>query len=89
MLFRSAFDQREGTVFISFKRIIKAAPYDLMLSIADNGVGLQEDIDKDENDSFGMSLMRGLTSQLEGEFNLVSDHGVFITVQFSQKEGEI
>lgn len=86
---KHAFDQREGTVFISFKRIIKAAPYDLMLSIADNGVGLQEDIDKDENDSFGMSLMRGLTSQLEGEFNLVSDHGVFITVQFSQKEGEI
>lgn len=85
---KHAFDQREGTVFISFKRI-KVAPYDLMLSIADNGVGLQEDIDKDENDSFGMSLMRGLTSQLEGEFNLVSDHGVFITVQFSQKEGEI
>lgn len=85
---KHAFDQREGTVFISFKRI-KVAPHDLMLSIADNGVGLQKDIDKDENDSFGMSLMRGLTSQLEGEFNLVSDHGVFITVQFSQKEGEI
>ncbi|WP_312791596.1 histidine kinase dimerization/phosphoacceptor domain -containing protein [Sphingobacterium sp.] len=85
---KHAFSHREGTVFISFKRT-KASPYDLILSIADNGVGLQKNIDDGESDSFGMNLMQGLTSQLEGEFRLVSDQGVFITIQFSQKEGEI
>ncbi|MGB3105057.1 tetratricopeptide repeat-containing sensor histidine kinase [Sphingobacterium siyangense] len=85
---KHAFAQREGTVFISFRRI-KATPYDLLLSIADNGIGIQKDLSSSDSDSFGMNLMQGLTSQLDGEFKLTSDQGVFITIQFSQKEGEI
>ena len=85
---KHAFVQRTGIVFISFKRI-KATPFDLILSIADNGIGLQKDLDSSTSDSFGMNLMQGLTSQLDGEFKLTSDQGVFITIQFSQKEGEI
>lgn len=85
---KHAFDRREGIVFISFKRV-KAVPFDLILSIADNGIGLQRDLSNGESDSFGMNLMHGLTSQLDGEFKLVSDQGVFITIQFPQKEGEI
>lgn len=85
---KHAFTQREGTVFISFRRI-KATPYDLLLSIADNGIGIQKDLSSNDSDSFGMNLMQGLTSQLDGEFKLTSDQGVFITIQFSQKEAEI
>jgi len=85
---KHAFVQRTGIVFISFKRL-KATPFDLILSIADNGIGLQKDLDSSNSDSFGMNLMQGLTSQLDGEFKLTSDQGVFITIQFSQKEGEI
>jgi two-component sensor histidine kinase/tetratricopeptide (TPR) repeat protein len=85
---KHAFAQNEGTICIRFKQIT-ATPYDLLLSIADNGMGMKKDIGSGDSDSFGMNLMQGLTSQLDGKFNLISKQGVFITILFSQKEGEI
>lgn len=85
---KHAFKDREGVIFITLKNI-RSSPCNCLLSIADNGVGMHLPNEHVENDSFGMNLMRGLTAQLDGKFELLSDQGVFITIQFPQKDVEL
>lgn len=55
------------------------------LSISDNGIGLPEDFDVEESNSLGMSLMRGLSEQLEGTLEVQNQHGLTLTVVFPLK----
>jgi two-component system, sensor histidine kinase PdtaS len=52
------------------------------LVITDNGIGLPPDFDPDEFESLGMSLMRGLTDQLGGTFEMDGGEGLTISVAF-------
>ncbi|MBO9204322.1 MULTISPECIES: tetratricopeptide repeat-containing sensor histidine kinase [Niastella] len=54
----------------------------LVLKISDNGIGLPAGFDTREHHSLGLDLMRGLTRQLKGSFNIESNEGVHITVRF-------
>ena len=81
-----AFPDRKGIIDIELKEI---ANLKNKLSIADNGVGLQPEFHNLERDSLGMSLMMGLTEQLDGIFKINSERGVLITIEFTKKEAEI
>ena len=61
-------------------------PNRVLLSITDNGKGLPPDMDSKNLTSLGMTLIKGLTTQLEGEFILKSDNGVKISIDFLKDE---
>ncbi len=69
---------RHGTIEVIFERTTMDQ---CTLSIRDNGIGFE--IKEDEHDSLGMSLMRGLAGQLDGDFLLESgETGVAVAVRF-------
>ena len=53
-----------------------------LLCVADNGSGLPEGFDLDNTSSLGMSLMRGLTDQLDGVFELQDKDGLRVCITF-------
>ncbi len=53
-----------------------------ILLIKDNGTGLKKGFDPATIKSLGMNLMRGLSKQLGGTFQMTEDHGVQIEIAF-------
>jgi two-component sensor histidine kinase/TPR repeat protein len=51
-------------------------PNFIMLTITDNGDGLPAGFDIDTSKSLGMSLMKGLSRQLHGDFSLTNSNGL-------------
>ncbi|MBO9561963.1 MAG: ATP-binding protein [Niastella sp.] len=72
-------DNKQGNVIISMQR--QTDEY-IKLTITDNGQGLPPAFDVAGSHSLGMSLIQGLTKQLNGDFEMKSDEGVTITVTF-------
>jgi two-component sensor histidine kinase len=70
-------------VTISLKKL-EGTTY--QLNISDNGVGLPSDFELENTDSLGMSLMRGLSEQLEGTFNIKNDNGLKIEIVFNNHQ---
>lgn len=52
------------------------------LTVADNGKGLPENFDLTEDSSLGMEMMKTLSKQLGGSFDISEDQGVIVTVLF-------
>ncbi|MCJ8208365.1 tetratricopeptide repeat protein [Mucilaginibacter sp. RS28] len=78
-----AFPQgRKGTVSIILEAV-GDGHYTLVIS--DNGTGLPAGFDEYENSSLGMNLMRGLTDQLEGSFELINQNGLTIKITFEAR----
>ena len=57
-----------------------------LLCIADDGKGLPEGFDPYDTSSLGMSLMQGLTQQLEGKFFLEDKDGLRVCITFNAME---
>ncbi|WPQ64772.1 histidine kinase dimerization/phosphoacceptor domain -containing protein [Chitinophaga sancti] len=76
---------RQGIIEISLKNIDEQH---WQLRIFDNGTGLPEQFNIDNTSSLGMNLMRGLSEQLDGTFEVTSEQGTVITIVFpvAQKE---
>lgn len=74
-------NHRSGTVKISFLCLENDQ---CRLIIADNGIGLPKDFDMDDTESLGMSLMTGLTDQLNGTINLSNYDGLTLDVTFAK-----
>lgn len=72
--------QQNGIVRINLKH---SGPGHLVLNISDNGTGLPPDVEVSKQGSLGFSLMRGLTRQLDGIFNIESNNGLHISIRFS------
>ena len=71
-----------GIVFISFKKLEGKL---LELVIKDHGIGLPKGFDIQESDSLGMSLIQGLTSQLDGTVELQQQNGLGIRITFLEQ----
>jgi two-component sensor histidine kinase len=56
----------------------------LELTVSDNGQGLPEEFDTLQLTSLGMSLMKGLAKQLDGEFTLDNRDGLTVKVRFQR-----
>lgn len=69
-----------GTVCLSLKAV---GPSDYLLTIADNGIGLENTSDLSPVRSLGMKLMKGLSKQLGGSLTLENTNGLKINVLFS------
>ena len=70
---------KKGNVRINFKTVEEGT---CMLSIADDGIGLPANFDADDSESLGMSLMTGLTDQLNGKIEMWNDNGLILQVSF-------
>ena len=53
---------------------------ELSLSVKDNGIGLKEDFDR--HDSLGLSIIKGLSEQVNGSFRFYNDQGTCFTLVF-------
>lgn len=73
-----AFDVgQQGQIYIR----LKATGYDeCELVMADNGRGLQKDVDHGKPGSLGFQLIRGLSEQLQASLTIVNDNGLKIIV---------
>ena len=77
--YKYAFDENQnGLISISLHESKKA----YRLSMKDSGIGLPKDFDIEKNNSFGMKIIQLLSEQLEGSFDLKSNPGTEIIVEF-------
>jgi len=72
-------DNRAGVVAISMEH---GEADQFKLTISDNGTGLPQGFDPRKSASLGMSLMRGLSKQLHGSFDLKNEGGLTISIVF-------
>ncbi|WP_205945108.1 tetratricopeptide repeat-containing sensor histidine kinase [Pedobacter psychrodurus] len=72
---------KKGKVHISFLFIGEEV---CELKIADTGVGLPDGFDPENTESLGMSLMTGLTEQLNGEIKMWNNEGLVLDVIFKR-----
>jgi two-component sensor histidine kinase len=72
-------DKKRGNVCISLKN---KDDKKCLLTIADNGIGLPLNFDLDNSESLGMSLMKGLSDQIDGCFSVQTHNGCIIQTQF-------
>lgn len=70
---------RKGEVNISMKRLEQE---NFELKFQDDGVGLPANFEIDKLNSLGMTLMKGLSKQLEGQISIESNNGLTITIHF-------
>ncbi|GAA4329039.1 hypothetical protein GCM10023149_33430 [Mucilaginibacter gynuensis] len=56
----------------------------LQLSIADNGIGIPAEVQESPRGTLGMRLMKGLSAELHGDFNVRQEFGTIITLIFSR-----
>jgi len=54
------------------------------LVVSDNGSGIPEEVDIDNSDTFGMQLIKYLTSQLKGKLELDRNNGTKFLLKFSE-----
>jgi len=70
--------QRRGRISIS----LETAHSQMILSIADNGIGLPDDFDIRKPASMGTQLIDILVQQLDGQISMTNKNGLSLTVRF-------
>jgi two-component sensor histidine kinase len=73
-------DGKSGVISIMLSTV---ASQRYLLQISDNGIGISTN-SLSKKGSLGMSLMEGLSADLDGQFTLESDHGTSIKITFVQ-----
>jgi two-component sensor histidine kinase len=81
-----AFDSDVGEISVS---LVLMEDQMIVLKIADNGKGFSSDIDPTRSKSLGFKIMRGLTTQLKGDFEVKCDAGTQINIQFPWRNERI
>ena len=72
-------DNRNGTISIS---LIAAGSDHYLLTISDNGIGISIHVKDKKTGSLGMSLMAGLSEDLDGNFSIENNNGTVIKISF-------
>jgi two-component sensor histidine kinase len=68
-----------GTLTIA---LTEGPAHHYQLTIADNGVGLPPDFDLDQSHSLGLTIIKGLSTQIGGDLRIESTNGVRVSLQF-------
>ena len=71
--------EAEGTITVSLRR---ASHHELVLSIADNGVGLPPGFNFKKSNSMGINLLKGLVEDIDGNFVVENYNGVRYEITF-------
>ena len=74
-----AFPKKDGHVIVGLQTLEHDT---VLLTISDNGKGLPEDFDIKTSSSLGMEMMKALSKQLGGTFEIKSKSGTTITIEF-------
>jgi two-component sensor histidine kinase len=53
-----------------------------LLTISDNGIGFETIVSSERKNSFGMSLIKGLSDDLEGKLSIENQNGALIKIEF-------
>jgi len=78
--FKHAFPERQrGKINISIKRLGDKSYH---LEFKDDGVGFQVNINFDNTESLGLTLIKILTSQIEGTLSMERNEGTLIKINF-------
>ncbi|MDQ6473005.1 sensor histidine kinase [Flavobacterium sp. LHD-80] len=55
-----------------------------LLTISDNGIGFDTNMNAKKINSFGLSLIKGLSDDLDAEFSLENQNGTILKIEFSK-----
>ena len=72
-------DNRSGVISIS---LITTKADHYLLTISDNGIGMPVHVKDKKPGSLGMSLMAGLSEDLDGKFSIENNNGTVIRISF-------
>ncbi|MFH6950818.1 histidine kinase dimerization/phosphoacceptor domain -containing protein [Flavobacterium sp. FlaQc-51] len=75
-------DDRSGMIYVTLEGINDNK---YLLIISDNGIGIDVDISAKKINSFGMSLIKGLSDDLEAKFSMENNNGTILKIEFSQE----
>ena len=79
---KHAFPQgRKGEVTVSMSTVENG---DIALEVRDNGVGLEDDLDLKNTESFGLQLVDMLTEQLQGTISIDRNGGTTFALRFKE-----
>ncbi|BDZ69936.1 histidine kinase dimerization/phosphoacceptor domain -containing protein [Methanobacterium petrolearium] len=73
-----AFSDDEGVIFINLRENDDT----YILEVLDNGKSIPENINLQNPDSFGLTIVNLLVNQLDGEIDVKIDEGTYFTVKF-------
>lgn len=76
----------EGKTKIIGVKLQSSGNNNYKLEIYDNGIGLPQNIDLDNISSLGLQLVNELTKQLDGEIEVIVDHGTKFIIFFKEPE---
>jgi two-component sensor histidine kinase len=71
---------RPGDIHIS---LVEAAGQQFKMSVLDNGIGLPTGFSPKNNGSLGITLMKGLSDDIDGRFSIVNDSGTRVELNFA------
>ncbi|HEY8896236.1 MAG TPA: sensor histidine kinase [Niastella sp.] len=77
--------EKEGTINIALK---KTASDHFLLSVKDNGIGLPATFNSNKQVSMGIKLMRGLSDDIDAGFDVRSNGGTEILLNFTDDDKE-
>jgi two-component sensor histidine kinase len=72
--------QQSGTVMVELTEVGKGL---LQLTIADDGIGFPLGLNLEDNKTMGLTIIRGLSSQLDGTLRISQTPGVRVNIQFA------
>ena len=75
-------DRSEGRIHVSLGK--KTGTHTIVLTVKDNGSGLNPDFSLESSASLGMRLIQLLTSQLDGTLSYDSNQGASFSVEFEE-----
>jgi two-component sensor histidine kinase len=75
-------DSRTGMIYVTLQATTEDK---YLLTIADNGVGFDANISNKKINSFGLSLIRGLSDDLDAAFSMENNNGTILKIEFSKE----
>jgi two-component sensor histidine kinase len=81
--FKYAFPQQPGSISIV---LIEPTAQHFQLTISDNGIGFPPDFDTEAGQTMGLTIMHGLSSQIDGTLRIFQDGGVRVSLEFEGPE---
>lgn len=75
-------DKKSCSIDISLTEITENC---YILIIADNGIGISNVSDLENSNSFGMTLIQGLSDTLEGDLSIENENGIIVKLAFKKE----
>lgn len=75
-------EDRTGMIYVTLEA---TSQNKYLLTISDNGVGFDTTISAKKINSFGLSLIKGLSDDLDADYSIENKNGTIIKIEFSKE----